>query len=80
MMNPFIYGEEVEGEARWEKGARGTDGRKYPWGNHEPHANGTWYANYFGKYDEDGFHHTSPVVFYPQGASPYGLLDMAGNV
>ncbi|MGE5343464.1 MAG: SUMF1/EgtB/PvdO family nonheme iron enzyme [Candidatus Omnitrophota bacterium] len=71
-------------EAQWEKGARGTDGRKYPWGNHAPYANGTWYANY-GEVDrekrkEGGFEKTSPVGFYPQGASPYGLMDMAGNV
>jgi formylglycine-generating enzyme required for sulfatase activity/uncharacterized caspase-like protein len=68
-------------EARWEKGARGTDGRKYPWGNHEPYENGKYYANYNpGQFDEDGCHYTAPVGSYPQGASPYGLLDMAGNV
>ncbi|MGE5343461.1 MAG: SUMF1/EgtB/PvdO family nonheme iron enzyme [Candidatus Omnitrophota bacterium] len=70
-------------EAQWEKGARGIDGRKYPWGNHAPHANGTWYSNYDSdddKDDEDGFNCTSPVGFYPQGASSYGLMDMAGNV
>ena len=40
-----------------------------------------FYANYDpGKFDEDGFHYTAPVGSDPQGASPYGLLDMAGNV
>ena len=59
-------------EAEWEKGARGTDGRIWPWGNEwdEKKAN-TW---------DGGPHATTPVDAYPAGASPYGLLDMAGNV
>jgi formylglycine-generating enzyme required for sulfatase activity len=72
-------------EAQWEKAARGTDQRKYPWGSHEPYYNGKWYANYaahdrWDKRGEDGFAFTAPVDSYPQGASSYGLLDMAGNV
>ena len=72
-------------EAQWEKAARGSDRRKYSWGNHEFYYNGNWYANYaahdtWKKRGEDGFEHTAPVGTYPQGASPYGLLDMAGNV
>jgi serine/threonine-protein kinase len=59
-------------EAQWEKAARGTDGRKYPWGKNEPDET---LANFGWKFDK-----TSPVGSYPNGASPYGLLDMAGNV
>jgi len=59
-------------EAEWEKAARGTDGRVYPWGNTEPNDQGLFYNNKVG--------HTSIVGSYPAGASPYGLLDMAGNV
>ena len=59
-------------EAEWEKGARGTDGRIYPWGNRwDVKRCNTW---------EGGQKDTTSVETYPQGASPYGLLDMAGNV
>jgi toxoflavin biosynthesis protein ToxD len=59
-------------EAEWEKGARGTDGRIYPWGNQ-------WDATRCNS-KESGPHETTSVHAYPQGASPDGLLDMAGNV
>jgi formylglycine-generating enzyme required for sulfatase activity len=59
-------------EAEWEKAARGTDGRIYPWGN-------KWDAKRCNT-SEDGPGKTTPVGAYPAGASPYGLLDMTGNV
>jgi formylglycine-generating enzyme required for sulfatase activity len=72
-------------EAQWEMAARGTGGNKYPWGDHQPNYDGKWYANYaandsWEKKGEDEFQFTAPVGYYLQGASPYGLLDIAGNV
>ena len=77
--------------AQWEKGTRGNDERTYPWGNEIPDGTRANYAdiNFWKKYDnsrpadksvDDGFIETSPVGSFPAGASPYGLLDMAGNV
>ena len=60
-------------EAEWEKAARGTDGRTYPWGEGLDCSKANYY--WCGKFNE-----ISPVGYYPQGASPYGVLDMAGNV
>jgi formylglycine-generating enzyme required for sulfatase activity len=60
-------------EEEWEKAARDTDGREYPWGDEEP----TPELCNFGV-NEGG---TTPVGKYsPQGDSPYGCVDMAGNV
>ena len=58
-------------EAEWEKAARGTDGRIYPWGNSDPMGE---LVNFNHLVNE-----TSPVGDYPEGSSPYGALDMAGN-
>jgi formylglycine-generating enzyme required for sulfatase activity len=58
-------------EAEWEKAARGTDGQVWPWGNE-------WDAQRCNS-SEGGKWDTTPVGAYPQGASPYGVLDMVGN-
>jgi len=63
-------------EAEWEKAARGTDGWYWPWGN-------TWDAgrcNTNLNVYPDGYVYTSPVGFFTDGVSPYGMYDMIGNV
>jgi formylglycine-generating enzyme required for sulfatase activity len=59
-------------EAQWEKTARGTEGNIYPWGNAEPNCELLNFNDCVGK--------ASPVIDYYLGASPYDVLDMAGNV
>jgi formylglycine-generating enzyme required for sulfatase activity/DNA-binding CsgD family transcriptional regulator len=78
-------GGRLPSEAMWEKAARGPDGLIFPWGNDfdgtkvnycDRNCPNGWKDDHY----DDGYNETAPVGDYPEGASVYGALDMAGNV
>ena len=79
-------GRRLPTEAEWEKAGRGPEGYLFPWGNEFDCSKGNFLDRdlsgkvILGGPDCDGYHDTAPVGSFPDDASPYGVMDMAGNV
>jgi formylglycine-generating enzyme required for sulfatase activity len=73
-------------EAEWEYAAKGSDNRKFPWGNYDGRGDLANFADrntvfaWSDREIDDGYAESSPVGAFPLGASPFGIEDMAGNV